>query len=274
MPAAAIALALAAAFLHALWNLLAARSRDSEAALALAMTIGPVLMAPLAIATWRVEAAAIPYVALSATLELIYLVLLGRAYRTAEMSLIYPIARGMAPVFVLVAGAVVLGQRVTPLSVAGIGVVAFGVVLVRGMGTGAQVRHVAIALTLAAIIATYTLIDQQGMRYAAPIPYTVLITGIPGAVLVTWMAGRDGTARVRRALTPSIGVAGFSGVLAYGLVLTALRLAPAALVAAVRESSVVIGTAMAALVLHERVSRSRRLGTVVVVAGVALVVLG
>ena len=190
------------------------------------------------------------------------------------MSLIYPIARGMAPVFVLLAGALLLGQRVAPLSMVGIGVVAVGVVLVRGLGSGAQLRHVALALAIAAIIATYTLVDQQGLRYADPIPYAVLITGIPGAILVAAIALRDGPGRLRRALTPSIGVAGLSGVVAYGLVLAALRLAPAALVSAVRESSVVIGTAMAALVLHERVSRSRRVGAIVVVAGVGLVVLG
>jgi len=274
MATAALVLALVSAVIHALWNLLTARSRDSEAALAIAMTLGPLLAIPLAIATWRVDAEAVPYLLLSGSLELTYMVLLGRAYRAAEMSLVYPIARGMAPVFVLAAGWLLLGQSVAPLSALGIGVVALGVVLVRGFRGGGSLRHVLLALTIAAVIASYTLVDSVGLRYANPIPYAVLITGIPGAILVTWIAWRDGPARIRAAATPSIALAGVSTIAAYGLVLAALRLAPAAMVSAVRETSVVFGTALAAIVLHERVDRTRIAGALLVTLGVILVVVG
>lgn len=274
MATAALALALVSAVIHALWNLLTARSRDSEAALAIAMTVGPLLAIPLAIATWRVDAEAVPYLLLSGSLELTYMILLGRAYRAAEMSLVYPIARGMAPVFVLAAGWLLLGQSVGPLSALGIGVVAIGVVLVRGFRGGGSLRHVLLALTIAAVIAAYTLVDSVGLRYANPIPYAVLITGIPGALLVTWIAWRDGPGRIRAAATPSIALAGVSTIAAYGLVLAALRLAPAATVSAVRETSVVFGTALAAIVLHERVDRTRIAGALLVTLGVILVVVG
>lgn len=274
MPLSALALALCAAFLHALWNLLAARSRDTEAALAIAMSVGPLALLPIALPSWRVVPAAIPYVVVSASLELAYLVLLGAAYRRAEMSLIYPIARGMAPVFVLIGATVLVGQRVSPLSTAGIMVVAAGVLIVRGLRSPAALRHVLLALSIAGIIASYTLVDQQGLRFADPLGYAVLITGLPGLALLGWVLARGGRARVAATLSPTIGIAGVAGVSAYGLVLAALMLAPAAMVAAVRESSVVIATAMAAFVLHERVERSRWLGSLVVAAGVAPVVLG
>ncbi len=276
MPLAAVGLALSAAFLHALWNLLAARSRDTEAAMGVAMTLGPLLMLPFALLRWRLEPAAVPYIAVSSALEFSYMVLLAAAYRRADVSLIYPIARGMAPVFVLVVGSLVLGQHLEPMGVVGICVVGLGVLLVRGVrgsGVGAW-RHVAMALTIAGIIASYTLVDQQGQRYCDPLLYSVLITGIPGACLLALVAARGGVARVRAVVTPGIIGAGISGVSAYTLVLLALSLAPAAMVAAVRESSVVIATAMARFILHERVDRSRWMGAGVVALGVALVVLG
>lgn len=275
MPPAALALALAAAFLHACWNLLAARSRDPEAALAVAMSLGPALMIPLAVATWRIEAAALPWIVASCALETVYLVLLARGYGSSEMSLIYPIARGTAPVFVLVAGAILLGQAVALVAAVGIAVVATGVLLVRGVRSRASLRHVALALAIAGIIASYTLVDKQGLRYADPLPYAVIVTGIPGAILLAWVLARSGRARVRAVLTPGIVAASLCGIVAYGFVLGALAIAPAAaMVSAVRETSVVMATALAALVLHERVARSRWIGAIVVTAGVVLVVLG
>jgi len=274
MPLTALGLALAAAFLHALWNLLAARAKDTEAAMGIAMTLGPLLLLPVAIARWRLEPEVLPYVAVSATLELAYMVLLAAAYRRADMSLIYPIARGVAPVIVLVVGTVVLGQHLSPLSTLGIVLVALGVVLVRGLRSAAALRHVVLALLIGCIVASYTLVDQQGQRYADPILYSVLITGLPGATLLGWVYLHGGRARVAASFSPSIVAAGISGVSAYTLVLMALSLAPAAAVAAVRESSVVIATAMARFVMHEQVARTRWVGAAVVTLGVGLVVLG
>src|ERR1043166_7484443 len=101
MPADALALALGAAVLHALWNLLLARERDTEAATAVAvLSLVVVLVLPAAL-TWRVDAAAVPCLAGSAALELAYIALLAAAYRRFELSVVYPVARGMAPVLAL-----------------------------------------------------------------------------------------------------------------------------------------------------------------------------
>jgi sugar phosphate isomerase/epimerase len=104
MPVDALALALAAAFVHAAWNLLLSGSEDTHSATAVALLTGAIVFAPVAAITWRLEHSAWPYIAASSSLELLYLVLLATAYATAAMGFVYPIARGSAPVLVLVAG--------------------------------------------------------------------------------------------------------------------------------------------------------------------------
>jgi drug/metabolite transporter (DMT)-like permease len=272
VPPLALALALGAAVLHATWNLLLARSRDSDASLAVAMVVGPAVLLPFALLRWRVEPEAVPFVVVSAALELTYFALLAWAYRRAELSLIYPIARGLAPVLVLGGAVAFLHASASLVQAAGVALVAIGVVLVRGLRAPADIRHVAVAVGIAALIASYTLVDQQGLRYADPLPYLVLVVGIPGSVYLAAVLARGGTARVRAAASPAVLAGGVSVVGAYGLVLAALTMAHAASVAAIREVSIVIATALGAVVLHERVARSRWLGSAAVVGGIALVV--
>jgi hypothetical protein len=101
MPPQAFAYALAAAFVHASWNVLLARDRDVQAATAGALAVGVLVFAPVAAAVWNVEAAAVPFIVGSAAFELAYVALLAAAYRRADLSLVYPLTRGAAPVLVL-----------------------------------------------------------------------------------------------------------------------------------------------------------------------------
>lgn len=272
MPPLALVLALGAAFLHAAWNLMLARTRDNDAALGVAMVIGPLVLLPLALVRWRLEPGVLPYVLLSSVFELAYFALLAWSYRRAELSLVYPIARGLAPVLVLVGSALFLGMAPAPVQALGVFTVGIGVILVRGLRAPARLSDVLVAATIAVMIASYTLIDQQGLKFADPLTYLVLVVGLPGTVYLAAVGARGGRARIRAAATPQVLAGGIAVVSAYGLVLAALTMAHAASVAAVREVSIVIATALAALVLHEHVSRSRWLGSVVVVAGIALVV--
>jgi drug/metabolite transporter (DMT)-like permease len=274
LPAEALAFALLAALLHATWNLLLSRSSDTNAALAVAMVFGAAVAFPFALLGWRLEPEAVPFVIASSVLELGYFALLAAAYRRADLSLVYPISRGLAPVLVLVGGALVLGETATPVRVLGIVLVAIGIVLVRGLRSPASLANVLLACAIAVFIAGYTLVDRQGVRYADPITYLAVIVGIPGLLYLAVVGLMGGVSRVRAATTPRILVGGVAVVAAYGLVLAALRIAPAASVAAVRETSVVMATALAALVLGERVEPARWLGSIVVVVGIAMVVLG
>ena len=263
MPAEALALALAAAFLHAGWNVLLRGSDDVAGRTAAVLVLSVVLFAPAAAATWRVETAAIPYVAASAALEAGYFVLLIAAYRRRELSVVYPVARGSAPAFVLAGTALVLGRAVSAAQVAGVLLVAAGVVLVRGLRRGAD--GIGVGLAIGISIAAYTLVDKEGLHHAAPIPYLELVLA---PIALVALAVRPRALREQASWATLGAAAGSFG--AYLLFLFALRLTAAPGVAAVRETSVVIGAILAALFLKERVTWTRLLGAAIVAAGVAV----
>lgn len=270
MPVSAFLLALAAAFVHALWNLLLARARDPEAAGAVALLVAVVVFAPLAALRWEIESEAWPYIAASSLLELVYFALLGAAYRRAEVSVVYPLARGLAPVLVLVVGVLALDAESSAAQAGGVVLVGVGVLLVRGLRRPAAASGVLFGLAIACSIAAYTLVDDEGIRYANAVTYLELVLVVPAigyALGVGWFKGR---ATLRQELSAATVAAGLGMWVAYGLVLAALARAEAAPVAAVRETSVVIATVGAALFLHERVGPARVAGAVLVAAGVAL----
>ena len=264
MPLDALALALGAAALHALWNLLLARERDTQAAAAAGLVVLVVVLVLPAALTWRVEPAALPFIVASAALELVYIALLAAAYRRYELSLVYPVARGLAPVLALLYVVAAGGAVPSALGIAGVIAVAIGVLLVRGARGSAG--GLAFGLTIAAAIAGYTVVDRYGIRHAAAGPYLLLVMLAP-ALVYAFVVGRP---RVRAALGPATVVIGAASAAAYLLVQLALRLASAPAVAAVRETSVVIATAAAAIFLGERVSTARLAGAAAVVVGVAL----
>jgi len=263
VPAEALALALAAAFLHAAWNVLLRGSEDVAARTVAVLCWSVVLFAPVAAVTWRVDAAAVPYIAVSAVLEGLYFVLLIAAYRRRELSVVYPVARGSAPVLVLAGTALVLARAVSGAEIAGVLLVAAGVVLVRGVRSGAEGVGVGLAIGIA--IAAYTLVDKEGLRHAAPVPYLELVL-VPPALLA--LALRPQAVRSELSWTTIAAALGSFG--AYVLFLFALRLTAAPGVAAVRETSVVIGAGLAAVFLHEHVTWPRFAGAAAVAGGVAI----
>jgi uncharacterized membrane protein len=264
VPADALAITLAAAIVHAVWNAGVSSAPDAQVTTAAAMATGAVLLAPLGLATWDIGSAAWPYLAGSIAAETAYMALLGLAYARAEMSVVYPVARGSAPVLVLVVAGASL--------VAGVGVVlvAAGVVAVRGWRRPASWADVGIALAIGATIAVYTLLDKHGLEHAATVPYLWVEVGTAGLLYALALGPR----RVAGGLGPRATLIGIGAFGSYGLVLAALTLAAAPAVAAVRETSVVFAVALAGVWLGERVGWERALGAVVVTAGVALVALG
>jgi drug/metabolite transporter (DMT)-like permease len=267
----ALALTLAAAVLHAGWNVFLRGSADVEARTAVLLALSVLLFAPVAAATWSVSWAVAPYVAASAAFEGLYFALLVAAYRRRELSVVYPVARGSAPLLVLLGTAVVLGRHVPAVAAVGVCLVAAGVVLVRGVRSGAE--GVLVALAIGCAIAGYTLVDKDGLRHAATLPYLELVLAPVALVAVPLVAVRRGARALRAQLTASTVLAAAASFGAYTLVLAALRLAPAPEVAAVRETSVVIAALLAAAFLRERVGPGRLAGAAAVAGGVALIAL-
>jgi drug/metabolite transporter (DMT)-like permease len=278
VPLSAFALALGAAFLHATWNVLIAGARDSESATAVATVAGVVLLAPIALITGGVQTAALPYAGASAVIHVGYLALLARAYQGGQVSVVYPVSRGTAPVLVLAFGAVLLGEGASAVQVAGVVAVSAGVFLV-GARSPEELEHparrdVLFGAAIALTIAAYTLVDAEGVDRAHAPAYLFLLLA-PSSVIYAAALAAGGRAKAMRAeVRPRAFLTGAFVVGAYGAVLAALRLADAAPVAAVRESSVVIAAFLAAVFLHERVNGPRALGAAVVVAGVAAIALG
>ena len=276
MPLDAFALALGSAFLHALWNLILGRERDPEAATAIALIVSVTVFAPVAVLRWDAVSDVWPYIVVTSCLQLLYFGLLATAYRHADVSVVYPIARGLAPVLILVVGATLLGTGVGAAQTVGVCLVGLGILLVRGLGSGAsRATGAAYGVAVAACIAAYTLVDKDGIEYADPVVYLELsmvpaTIGYVGVLLAT----SRGTERLRGAARPLPAAAGLLSFVAYALVLAALLLAPAASVAAVRETSVLIAALLAAPLLGERVGAGRLAGAALVVCGVALIALG
>jgi uncharacterized membrane protein len=270
----AVALALGAAVLHAGWNVLLAGSRDTGASTAGVLIFGVALLAVPALVTGGVSGEAVPFIAASAALELVYFVLLARAYAGGELSVIYPIARGSAPVVVLVFGAIALNEDVPLGAAVGVLAIAAGVLLV-GLGafpfhfareSAQPPRDVLFGLAIGAVIAAYTLVDSEAVEHADPIAYLCLVIA-PCAALYPAVTRTRPDLSARSALTAAATFGAFL------MVLAAFRLAPAAPVAAVRETSVVIAALLAAVFLHEQVGPRRLGGALLVAAGVAAIVL-
>jgi drug/metabolite transporter (DMT)-like permease len=269
MPATALAFALSAAIFHAVWNLLLARARDVEAATAVALLTAEVVFAPVAVVVWRADAGVVPWLVGSGLFELAYFALLATAYRKAPLSVVYPVARGGAPVVVLLVSVVALGHSTSAGQVAGVALIVAGVLLVRGLGR-ADTVGLAFGVAIACCIGGYTLIDKHGIAHAGPVPYLELSMLAPSALYAAAVLRVKGHAAVRAAARPPAFTAGIATFVAYALVLAALERASAASVAAVRETSVVVASFLAVVVLKERFVPSRLLGAVIVVAGIAL----
>jgi drug/metabolite transporter (DMT)-like permease len=273
MPLSALLLALTAAFVHALWNLLLARARDPEAATAVALVVAVVVFAPVSVFAWGLEREVWPYLVVTSGLQLLYFSLLITGYRKAEMSVVYPVARGVAPTIVLLAGIVVLGHETSWAQAAGVVLVGLGVLAIRGVRGDAV--GVLFGLATATVIASYTLVDKRGLDYATPIAYLEVSMIAPAVLYAAWVARmRGGAVALRSELNRSSVVAGIATFTAYALVLAALERASAASVAAVRETSVVIATLLAAVVLKEQVTPVRLTGAILVACGVAVLAAG
>ncbi len=278
MTPTALALALTAALVHAVWNQVLAGSANPAARSAVGMIVACLVAAPLALVGLRWEPEVWPLAAASVACELAYFVALSTAYRVAPLGVVYPVARGSAPVLVLLVGWVALGQAVAWYAAAGVALVVAGVLLVGGPRRDVRVRHVVLAVGVGACIAAYTLIDSVALEHASPLALLVVVLGTTALVQAGAIATRTGVgplvgATLRGPDAWRTLVAGFGILGAYGLVLLALTDAPAAPVAAVRETSVVMVVLLLALTGRERLTPARLGGAVAVAAGVALVVL-
>jgi uncharacterized membrane protein len=269
LPLFALALALGSAVLHAAWNLLLGRARDIEAATAATFLLSVAIALPFAIVWWQADASVWPWALASTLLETAYVLVLAASYRLTDVSVAYPLSRGLAPVIVLAVSVLALSHHATPNELAGVVMIGVGATMVRSSSLDFHGRALLLAVTLAATIASYTMVDRVGIQHAGALTYFVLTLAGPCLIYPPLVGFRS----IRRAVDGAIGVAALANLGSFTLGLLALRHANAASVLAVRSSSVVIATLLAGRVLSEHVSRGRLAGSALVFAGIALLAL-
>lgn len=275
----AIALSLAAAAVHAIWNVLIKATGDPITTFRRATIAAAVVATALAVPAWFWQSRpALPLSAaglcfLSATLETTYLWLLSAAYRRGELSVVYPIARGTAPLIAVVIGFGLYRERLAALQLAGVIVLLLGILAV----SVSQVRGKATlpAFLTGVAIAGYASVDRLGTRLTQPWLYAWLLFTLIAIELTVslWIASRlrlraDGSDGTGWAEATAIGLLIWGG---YTLVLWALSFAPLALVAPVREVAIVAVSIWGVWRLGERQRLPLKLGgAMATVAGVAL----
>src|SRR5690349_7264604 len=279
MIAAGVALALLAAALHGTWNAMLKVSGDPlrtfRRATLMAGVIATIALVPEVIILGRptISLAAIGLCVLSSLLETMYLVLLSIAYRRGELSAVYPIARGSAPLLAVAVGLVLLGERLSVAQLAGVGLLLVGITAVAVSQAGG--RATLPALLTGVAIASYTSVDRLGVRMTEPwfygwLLFTLMAIELPLALAVakqlTSSTSREDVPSWRK----SALIGGFMWA-GYFLVLWALSLAPLAVVAPVRETAIVAVAAWGVWRMRERKSVALKLsGAAATLAGVAL----
>lgn len=280
MDLSSVALLMVAAALHSAWNLLSKQSFDKQAFLWLAMPATTVLFAatlPWLYAPFPAQGWAV--IALSGLLEGVYLLLLGRAYQHGDLSLVYPLARGSAVVFITMLAVPLLDERLSALAVPGIAVILCGMyVATTTFGSVPKLRALrggstSLALLTGLSIAGYSLVDKVGLRYVPPLLYVYCVFSAAALVLAPYMLGARRAAVLRewQANKWRILVVATMFVATYAVVLLVLTTAQISYVAPIREVSVIFAALLGTLVLREPFGRQKTIGAALIFAGIVCI---
>lgn len=262
-----------AALLHASWNAIVKASGDKMyAAISVSGSAAVIALLLLPFAPQPTLASA-PYLLLSSALQVVYTVLVAKTYQVSDMSQTYPLMRGTAPLLVAIVSVVFLGDRLSPLAWSGIGVICLAILAMAYNGRASSRRGVVLALINACFIAGYTLVDGTGVRLSgSALGYTLWSFLMNGSCLLGWatIARRHEVSRYLRQHWHKGLLGGISTMGSYGLALWAMTEAPLAVVAALRETSILFGALIAFVLLKERVIPLRIAAACGIAAGAIL----
>lgn len=272
-------LSLAAAVVHAGWNLLAKRAAgDRYLVLWAQFFMAGVLALPFAIGNhllFGMPGIAYVWAALSGMVHLPYLWLLAKAYTIGDFSVSYPVARGGGAALAAIGGVLFLSDHLSLMEAAGIAIVVAGLCL---LAAGANGMHLAVALGVAATIGTYSLFDAAGSRATTGSVAYIFATMVGGAASNTMFGLATGkgprmAAMLRARWAPALG-AGLAATATYGMVTVAWQYASVGYVTALRESSVVLAALAGWKYLGEGDHRRRLTAAGVVFGGLLVLVVG
>ena len=274
------ALVLASALLHASWNAMIKGKTGDPLAASTGLAIAWALLgAPAVFFVPAPSQEAWPFLVTSVIVHVVYFGLLVAAYREGDLSFVYTIVRGIPPALVALFAFIAAGESPSLLGLAGIALIASGVLALGGGSPfGARSRRATwLALATALTVATYTVLDGLGARASGePIGYLLWLTTTQGALfagIALAVHGRTLIAEVRERWMLGL-MTGVLSAAGYGIVIWAMTEAPIALVAALRETSVLFAAVLGALLLREPFGRRRIAAALLVAAGAALVRFG
>lgn len=270
MTTSTLLVVLFAAMLHATWNALVKAGPDKRLSATLVTAGAAAIALPLLSLAGMPAPASWPWLAASACLQVAYYLLLAQAYRLGDISKTYPLMRGTAPLVVALASAPLLGETLSAAQYGAVGLIVAGI-LAMTVRDAASRQATGFALANAGIIAAYTMVDGIGVRASgSAAAYTLWLFVLTAAgMLASALPRRDALAAYARRHWRT-GLAGGAGTMAsYGLALWAMTRAPVAVVAAVREMSIVFAMLIAVCFLRERVGARRLAAAALITCGAA-----
>ena len=260
---------LGAALLHASWNVLLKSGGDKELE-TMSIAIGSGLIGLVVAFVFPAPApASWPWLAGSAIVHILYFVFLAGAYRWGELSYTYPVMRGGGPMIVALVGAIALGEILPMKETLGVALICAGIL---AFAAGRHdPRATGFAIANAVVIAAYTLIDGYGARASgAPVSYVLWFFAANGVAFVVYSVARGrgpAIAGYFRTRWPRALIGGTLALGAYGIALWAMTRAPIALVAVLRETSVIFAALLSSVFLREKMTRRRLVATGAVMCG-------
>lgn len=270
---------LVAAACHAGWNTMLKMRLEPVATTSLVAFASGLVALPFVFYTGLPEPASWPYVIASVAIHIGYYLALANAYRFGDLTQVYPIARGSAPLMTAIVASVWLDERLGPYGWAGIVVLAGGILLLAFRGRRAldridTRRGVGFALLTSMTITVYTIVDGTGARLAGSAnAYTAWLFLLSGAAMAVYGLVHVGPRLVGdfRTTWPLAMAGAALSTAAYAIAIWAMTVAPIALVAALRETSVLFGALFGALLLREPLLPARIAAAFLVLAGALLV---
>lgn len=279
-----ILLLLLAAFIHSIWNMLAKKSIDKQTFLWLSLIVFcTMLFIPFMFIYKGISSIGWTFIIVSGFLEAIYYFILGSAYQQGELSLVYPLARGSAPLFVTLIASLFLNEKIASIGYMGILVVIIGIYIVnlkvldkKGIiAPIISIREKApqLAILTGLVIASYSVVDKIGVSYVEPLVYIYMIFLAASLILTPYMIMRKREIIIKEWKINRLKIIAVSVLNAgsYFLVLTAMTSSKVSYVSTVREVSIVFAALIGTLFLKEKFADKKIIGAVLIFLGIILI---
>lgn len=267
--AVGLLLALVSAFTSAFAHALLKSGANKLATLAWIRVVELLIALPLVLWVGLPPAMLWPWLLAAVAVHAIYQVVLSWSYAVSNFTAAYPIARGFVPIFTALLGMALLGDRLDGIALVGVALVSGGILFLAGKGAITRTGFIAAAIT-GLFTTTYTLVDAHGVRIAPDmltfVAWFFLLGAFPIPLLLFARYGREGLVLMSRDRKAGL-VAGIMAVISFAPALFALGLAPVGAVAAIRETSLIVGLVLGSVMLKEKLGWQRICGGLLVTAG-------